>query len=202
MATLSPQVFDVLSKVAPVLAGAIGSAVMPGVGTVAGPMLANAAMQALGKTLGVSPTPEAINAKVEGELQAIRKGGSDALLREADLNLQIKQAQDVEFVKIASQERIEAQRLDNEDRANARAAFTATKDYTQKAIAFVVVFGFLACMGYAMWRGMPDGNRDLLLILAGTLTAAFIAVINYFFGSSQGSKRNADTLRNELAKKP
>lgn len=57
----------------------------------------------------------------------------------------------------------------------------------QGAIAFLVLGGFFAAIWLAMTRDVSAGMRDALLILIGSLGAAFGAVINYYFGSSSGS---------------
>lgn len=58
----------------------------------------------------------------------------------------------------------------------------------QGAIAFVVLCGFFGAIWMAMTRDVTAGMRDALLILIGSLGAAFGAVINFYFGSSSGSQ--------------
>ena len=62
----------------------------------------------------------------------------------------------------------------------------------------VIVAFFAAC--YAVWfHPLADGGaRDVALILVGNLSAAFVAVVQYHYGSSAGSARK-DAQRDEAA---
>lgn len=57
----------------------------------------------------------------------------------------------------------------------------------QGFIAFVVISGFFGCVFLVVERKVDGTMRDALLILIGNLAAAFMAVVNYYFGSSSGS---------------
>ena len=57
----------------------------------------------------------------------------------------------------------------------------------QGLIAFLVLVGFFACIWMVVERKVDGTMRDALLILIGNLAAAFMAVVNYYFGSSSGS---------------
>jgi len=63
-----------------------------------------------------------------------------------------------------------------------------------------VFFGVLICaMFLAITAGLflyepPEKAREPLLILVGSLSAAFGAVVNYFFGSSSGSAHKSELL--------
>lgn len=64
----------------------------------------------------------------------------------------------------------------------------------QAAIAFLVIFGFYACIWLAMTRDVTVGMRDALLILIGSIAAAFGVVVGYYFGSSSGSAKKDELL--------
>lgn len=63
-----------------------------------------------------------------------------------------------------------------------------------------VFIGVLICLMFigaivALFRvEPPPGAREPLLILIGSLAAAFGAVVNYWFGSSSGSAHKSDLL--------
>ena len=57
----------------------------------------------------------------------------------------------------------------------------------QGLIAILVLVGFFACIWMVVERKVDGTMRDALLILIGNLAAAFMAVVNYYFGSSSGS---------------
>ena len=64
----------------------------------------------------------------------------------------------------------------------------------QGAIAFVVLVGFFGCIWLVVEREVSGFMRDALLILIGNLAAAFMAVVNYYFGSSSGSAQKNQLL--------
>lgn len=57
----------------------------------------------------------------------------------------------------------------------------------QGLIAFLVLAGFFGCIWLVIKFEVSGFMRDALLILIGNLAAAFMAVVNYYFGSSSGS---------------
>lgn len=57
----------------------------------------------------------------------------------------------------------------------------------QALLAFVLTVGFFGCIYVVMKEEVANSMRDALLILIGSLGAAFGAVVNYYFGSSSGS---------------
>lgn len=59
----------------------------------------------------------------------------------------------------------------------------------QALMAFLIVAGFFGCIGMVTQGEVNASMRDALLILIGSLGAAFGAVVNYYFGSSSGSAR-------------
>lgn len=64
----------------------------------------------------------------------------------------------------------------------------------------LLFFGFLICAMFAaailglFYVEPPPSAREPLLILVGSLAAAFGGVVNYLFGSSAGSARKTDAL--------
>lgn len=62
-------------------------------------------------------------------------------------------------------------------------------------LALFITIGFFSLLSYMLLREVPAGNKDVLNILLGSLGTAWITIIGYFFGSSAGSKTNADSIR-------
>lgn len=58
----------------------------------------------------------------------------------------------------------------------------------QASIAFLVITGFFGAIWLVLTRDVSNGMRDALLILIGSLGAAFGAVVQFYFGSSSGSQ--------------
>lgn len=61
-------------------------------------------------------------------------------------------------------------------------------------MAVLVIVGFYAAVGSLFMFEPPPGAREPLLILVGSLAAAFGAVVGYFFGSSSGSAEKTALL--------
>jgi len=78
--------------------------------------------------------------------------------------------------------------VDQADRASAREMWTRGRSHIPDILAGIIVFGFFVVLigGLSGWLKLPD--NPLLLALVGALVAAFGQVLNFHFGSSQGSK--------------
>ena len=61
------------------------------------------------------------------------------------------------------------------------------------AISVLVVAGFLALTTGLLFRAVPDSQ--VAMVLYGALSAGFTQVLNYWLGSSAGSKRSGDAVR-------
>ena len=68
----------------------------------------------------------------------------------------------------------------------------------QGAVAFVVLVGFFGCIWLVVEREVSGFMRDALLILIGNLAAAFMAVVNYYVGSSSGSAQKNQLLAEKV----
>ena len=55
-------------------------------------------------------------------------------------------------------------------------------------LAFSVVFGFLYLTGALMTKELPQSNKEVLLVLFGSISTGFGNVLSYFFGSSKEKK--------------
>jgi glycerol uptake facilitator-like aquaporin len=64
----------------------------------------------------------------------------------------------------------------------------------QALLAFVLTVGFFACIWMVTKTEVSSSMRDAMLILIGSLGAAFGAVVNYYFGSSSGSAQKNQLL--------
>jgi hypothetical protein len=80
--------------------------------------------------------------------------------------------------------------------SNAAIATSEAAPWYQKALmpmlSFLVTFGFFACLGalfYLSAKGikLDDNTRDVLIYAFGVLSAGFMSIMNYVFGSSSGS---------------
>ncbi len=83
---------------------------------------------------------------------------------------------------------VDIERLGNEDRANARASAVATHDlWTPRILAYLLTAGFFSVMAMLILKGMPEGSKEALYIMIGSLGTAWIGSMTYYHGSSAGS---------------
>lgn len=70
---------------------------------------------------------------------------------------------------------------------------------SQVTLALITIFGFFFCIFYMLKWEFPIANKDALNALMGVLTTIFTLQMNFFFGSSTGSKSKDDAI-NDIAK--
>lgn len=77
-----------------------------------------------------------------------------------------------------------------DDRKDARARevdivkLTNKRDYVLDIIAFIVVIGYFAMCVTLEYRKLDQSDHDVLYMMVGQLTAGFIMVLSYYFGSA------------------
>lgn len=93
-----------------------------------------------------------------------------------------------EFAVALRQASVEEHRIDAGDRANARARQIAMRDWTPSALGALIILGFFIVLAAMVSRKLPPGAETEFSIMLGALATMTAAVVNYFFGSSAGSK--------------
>lgn len=77
-----------------------------------------------------------------------------------------------------------------DDRKNARARevdivkLTNKRDYVLDIIAFIVIIGYFAMCVTIEFTKLDQSDHDVLYMMVGQLTAGFIMVLSYYFGSA------------------
>lgn len=89
---------------------------------------------------------------------------------------------------------VEEARIDAGDRASARERQRAMEDWTPSALGAAIVVGFFVVLGAMVSRRLPEGADTEFSIMLGALATMTAAVVNYFFGSSQGSREKTRLL--------
>lgn len=148
-----------------------------------GGSFAGTAVAVMAKTLlGRPETDESVL------LEALSKASPDALLelRRAGWALQS------ELINAG----VETERLHHADRSNARARERALNDKVPGALAFVVVAGFFGVLAVMLFSDVPSGSETEFSIMLGALATMAAAVMNYYFGSSAGSREKTQMLEN------
>ncbi|MBB4657761.1 hypothetical protein [Parvularcula dongshanensis] len=162
------RVRGVVAQSAPALAAALG-----------GP-LAGAAAEALRRALSNEdddrPLDEVILAGAPATLLALRRAEHD-------------------FRSAMAEAENEAERIAASDRADARAREVAVRDRTPAILAACVIAGFFGVLAVMLFRVLPEQAEPAFSIMLGALATMTAAVVNYYFGSSAGSKAKTDLLR-------
>lgn len=100
---------------------------------------------------------------------------------------------EIDFTKFLAQNEITKDQLDTQNTVDARAMQIAVKSITPNILAVIIVTGFFGILIAMMLGLLTVADQQALLILLGSLSAGFGAVLNFFFGSSRGSQ-NKDVL--------
>ena len=173
------------------LAGQMAQVGLPSLGTLlgtafGGPLCAGiggavgrTAASAIGAALGVPPTPEAISGAIAADPDGAR-------VRLAEIEADAKtQADYLADVANARQQTVQLAQ------AGSSIAWGAP------VVSVIITLGFFGVMFLLLFvkQEMPTNVFALLNILLGVLAALFTQVGNYWLGSSDGSRRNADTIR-------
>ena len=161
--------------------------VAPVIGTALGGPLAGMATRAISTTLLGKPDAD------EEELSAAIQGATPeqlTKLREADNNFKVQMKQlDIDLEKINAT-----------DRASARELAIKTSLFPQVIISGI----FITCFGavlYQVFTGETVANamnKDIIIYLLGILSAGITQIMNFFFGSSAGSKNKDTTMANKV----
>jgi hypothetical protein len=101
---------------------------------------------------------------------------------DADFKVQMKEL-DIDLERIAAG-----------DRDSARKMQTETKDWVPKLLAIVITLGFFGILVWMLVQGMPQTGTEALLMMLGALGTAWTGVVNFYYGSSAGSKAKNDIL--------
>lgn len=81
-----------------------------------------------------------------------------------------------------------------DDRASAREMQVQTRSRLPGVLAIVITVGFFGVLTFMLLRPIPVSGHDALLLILGTLAAAFGAVVTYYYGSSKGSADKTQLL--------
>ena len=167
---------ELLAKFGPLLAQ-----VAPSIATALGGPLAGVAVKTLSSALfgheeGTQEQLfEALSSAGPEQLAAIKK-------IDADFKVQMKSLD------------IDLERISAGDRDSARQMQRDTKDWVPKVLAVVITLGFFGILIWMLLNGMPQTGTEALLMMLGALGTAWTGVVNFYYGSSAGSKAKTDAL--------
>jgi hypothetical protein len=168
-----------LSTVAPW----IGAAATGGV-----PALVGMAAVQVGQAFGTD-----VKATTDAIAQAIGGATPDQLLalKTADNDFAEKM-QALGFQNAQALEQIAAN-----DRDSARKMHTAVRDWSTPVLSYMIMVAFFSVLYLILSQSIdvPASMRDVVMMMIGTLTAAFTQVLNFRFGTSAGSKDKTEILK-------
>jgi hypothetical protein len=96
---------------------------------------------------------------------------------------------------------IDLERISAGDRDSARKMQMETKDWVPKVLALAITIGFFGILVWMLVNGMPPSGTEALLMMLGALGTAWTGVVNFYYGSSAGSKAKTDALASKEAGK-
>ena len=157
--------------------------VAPTAASLFGGPLAGMAVEAIAGAIGEP------NASKEQVIEKLQTGGLTAdqmaALKTAEANLKIKLRElDIDLEKVHAA-----------DRDSARNMAIKTGDvWTPRILAFVVLITWGIVQYHLLTAVVDSTMRELVARLLGTLDAALMAVLYYYYGSSAGSAAKNDAL--------
>jgi membrane-bound ClpP family serine protease len=158
-----------LSQVAPTIATALG-------GPLAGVAVKTLSNALLGHENGTEEeVSAAMQAATPEQLATVKKIDADFKVRMKELD-------------------IDLERISAEDRDSARKMQTQTNDWIPRVLALLITVGFFGILVWMLVHGMPTSGTEALLMMLGALGTAWTGVINFYYGSSAGSKAKNDIL--------
>jgi len=155
------NVASMVSKAAPMLGTLVGGPVGGAAGT---------AVKLIADALGVEETPDAIEAEI--------RANPDALLKLKEIEASSK----VELERLFLEQEIA--RLADVSDARSR---QIERDVNLYVLAWTVVAGFFGLMALLCFKAPPSGSNGVVFMLFGALATGFGQVLQYFFGSSKSS---------------
>lgn len=175
---------SIIKNVAPFIAGTFGTP------------LAGIAVKALVDVIPDANKPAAQDAAAKGPesfLQHIGDLFSQGVISTADIK-KAEMSHSEKMAELGYKSMTDLAKIDADDRDSARKREIATKDETPKIIASVVVISWVFIQWHLINNSIPHDMREIIMRVLGTLDAALVMVLNYYFGSSASSKAKDDTL--------
>lgn len=168
------KIGDAVADFAPGMAAVLTAT---GVGAPVGAAIS--AVGALSRAFGLGSA-----SKPEDVLQAISADPEirlKAMVADNDFKLKLRD-QDIEEMKVqlADVQSARSRQVESEKA-------TEKRDYNLYILAWTVIIGFFALMGFLLKIPVPQDQSGVIFMLFGSLSSAFGAVIGYFFGSSKSS---------------
>jgi gas vesicle protein len=99
---------------------------------------------------------------------------------------------EIDFQKFLEQNKIDLVKMDFDNTKSARDMQIITKSTTPAIMSYLITAGFFGILTYMLSDAYV--SSEPLLVMLGSLGTAWIAVVNYWFGSSHGSAQKSEIL--------
>lgn len=142
-----------------------------------------------------------------GGIKGLADGASDLIgkfvedpTKKAELTQQLAQLQSDQLTKMAelSEQQYEAGLKDNDSARQMQIAALKQDSWFAKnqihILSIVITLGFFGLLTYMVKFDVPPANKDMLNIMLGSLGAAWLQVVSFYFGSSKSSQAKDDTI--------
>jgi hypothetical protein len=170
--------------------GLIGT-VAPSLASAFGTPLAGLATSAICQALGLTPKANADETQTDIQMKLAGASPTDLLA--------LKNAEQ-QFQKDMKSLDIDLEKLQVEDRANARDMQVKTRSWAPPALAAIVTVGFFGVLFGMLAGSFSSKESPELLILIGSLGTAWGMIISFYFGSSWGSQSKDATIHAAITK--
>lgn len=111
---------------------------------------------------------------------------------------QLKLAE-IEFNKFCMTHEIDKAKLDIDNTKSARDMQISTRAMTPSVLTYLITIGFFGILAYMMSSDYKASEP--LLVMLGSLGTAWVACVNFWFGSSHGSSVKSELLANSTPAK-
>ena len=156
-------------------------ALAPTIGTALGGPLGGLAVSVAAEALGLPAGAK------EKDLKAAVLGMTPAQ------HVALHQA-DMDYATRLAELEVDETKIHQLDRSSARSMRANMKDRTPDVLAFSITFGFFGTLYVLATQPVDPQAEKVLYAMVGVLSTMSVGVINFFFGSSKGSKAKTDIL--------
>ena len=162
------------------------ASVAPTIGSALGGPLGGAAAKALVSALGLSE-----GAKAEEIEQAIGNASPEQILKIKEVEYEFK----IRMTELGLDARkIELLDIDSARNREVNMFKAGKRDYTPTVLAGLITIGFFSAIAALFFISPPGSSKGIIDILIGGLSAGWIGIVNYYFGSSAGSRLKDNIL--------
>ena len=160
--------------------------VAPTIATALGGPLAGLAVTAISKVIGID----------EKDVQATIDSGKMS----ADQIAQLKLAE-LEFQKQTNELGLNFEKLAVDDRKSARDMQISTHSFVPAMLSVLVVTAWAVIQYFLLTHVIATEMREIIIRILGTLDAALMLVLSFYFGSSNSSQAKDKMIYNSVPSK-